>query len=54
MLNVAQLAESAATMTSLVDIAAAVETRLHDAETRNHDLQRELQQARQREDQARR
>ena len=29
--------ESAATVTGLVDIAAAVETRLHEAETRNHD-----------------
>jgi hypothetical protein len=53
MFNLAQLADSAAAMTSLVDVAAAVETRLHDAEVRVQILERELRHAQQRQDRAR-
>ena len=43
-----------ATMTNLVDVAAAIEDRLHNAEVHVQALQRDLQQARQRHDQAHR
>ena len=40
-------------MTSLVDVAAAVETKLHNAELRVQTLERELRHAQQRQDRAR-
>ena len=54
MLNVAQLADSATAMAALVDVAAVVETRLHDAESRVQAMQRDLQQLQRRHDQTKR
>ena len=53
MSNIAQFADSAAATTTLLDAAAALETRLHNAELRVRTLQRELRHAQQRQIQAR-